>query len=132
MQEEWIGKRIARQFAGYIIKLWRDERGKKSTVESALQQAITNYFGSKEAFFEEFLQHLSSDQLQLFYKLLYDYLEDFHETIGGIDPEELAALRDQLRSSMVGNIEQADATKTVSPSSSMGSGPQRGGKGGRH
>ncbi len=129
MQDEWEGKRIARQFAGYIIRLWRSQKGEKSTVSDALHQAIIHFYSSKEAFFETFLKYLSSDQLQLFYKLLHDYLEDFHNTIGGIDPEELAQIRDQLQAAGIGGFEQADASQTVSPSSRRGSGPYKGGKG---
>ena len=130
MQEEWEGKRIARQFAGYIIKLWRAQQGSKSTIEDALQQAIDAFYGSKQAFYEQFLQHLDAEKLQYFYKLLHDYLEDFHDTMGGIDPEELAQIRDQIKSMIVGDMQHADETRTVSPSSRLGSGPYKGGKGG--
>lgn len=130
MQQEWEGKRIARQFAGYIIKLWRSQGSQKSSVQDALQLAICHYYESKEKFYDGFLQHLTPEQLQEFYKLLHDYLEDFHNTIGGIDPEELAAIRDRLRESVLGGIEPADATKTVSPSTRAGSRWSGSGKGG--
>jgi hypothetical protein len=128
--EEWEGKRIARQFAGHISKMWRTEGRVKTPVAKAVQAAVLNFYESKEAFFESFLKQLSTDQLQLFYKLLYEYLEEFNSSRGGVDPEVLAQIREMLRGAGVAGVEQVDASQTISPSSRQGVSPYKGGKGG--
>lgn len=132
--EEWEGKKIAKQFAAHITEQWRQEGDNKSDVTTALGGAIAHFYGSKEAFFEHFLKNLNPEMLQQFYTLLYEYLRELNASFGGIDPAVLAAIREKLQKAGIVDVEQADASKSVTPSSSAGKSPYgRGGKrGGRY